>query len=128
MAEPVWLSRRIILMIHAELLAEHGGAPGIPAGGGGLIDLVLAKPRNLLAYTPTADTADLAACYLVGFCRGHAFVDGNKRVALAAAATFLLLNNAPLQASEADAYDFVIGVAEGRYAESDAAAWIRANC
>jgi death-on-curing protein len=127
MAEPRWLSRRVVLLIHAELLAEHGGAQGLPAGGGDLIELALAKPRNLLAYSPMADIAELAACYLVGFCRGHAFVDGNKRLALAATATFLILNDAPLKASEADAYEFVMGVAEGRYAETDAAAWIRTN-
>ena len=52
-------------------------------------------------------------------------MDGNKRVGFAAAATFLLLNGIRLTASEADAYDTVIGLIEGRLSEEEVAQWIR---
>jgi death-on-curing protein len=123
MPEPRWLTRLMVDAIHAELLLEHGGAAGIRAGGEDLIESALARPQNRFAYQPESDLADLAAAYLFGFLKNH----GNKRVAFAAAATFLLLNGTRLTAPEADAYERVLGLVEGRFTEAEAAAWIRAN-
>lgn len=125
MREPRWLSRLFVDAIHSELLLEHGGAPGIREGGEDMIESALARPRNRLAYEPDSDLADLAAAYLFGLTRNHGYIDGNKRVGFAAAATFLLLNGVRLTASEADAYETVIGVVEGRLSETDAGQWIR---
>jgi death on curing protein len=127
MQEPRWLTRLIVDAMHAELIAEHGGAPGVRAGGDDLIEGALARPRNRWAYQPESDLADLAAAYLFGLTKNHGYVDGNKRIGFAAAATFLLLNGLRLMATEPDAYDMVVGVAEGRYSEEEAAAWIRDN-
>jgi death-on-curing protein len=113
--------------IHAEMIREHGGSPGVRAGGDELIESALARPRHKYAYDPGADIADLAAAYLFGLAKNHGFVDGNKRVGFAAAATFLLLNGCGLTASEPDAYDAVIGVVEGTRTETELAGWIRAN-
>lgn len=127
MREPRWLTRLIIDTLHSELLLEHGGSPGIRDGGEDLIESALARPRNRLAYKPDADLADLAAAYLFGLAKNHGFVDGNKRIGFAAAATFLLLNGLRLTASEADAYDTVIGLVEGRLSEEDVAGWMRGS-
>lgn len=127
MEEPTWLTRLILDTIHSELLSEHGGAGGIRAGGDDLIESALARPRHKYACTPEADLADLAAAYLFGLTKNHGYVDGNKRVGFAAAATFLLLNGVRLTASEPEAYDVVIGVAEGRRTEDEVAAWVRAH-
>ena len=59
--------------------------------------------------------------------KNHGYVDGNKRIGFAAAATFLVVNGAPLNAPEADAYDAVIRVVEGTMSEEELAVWIRAN-
>jgi death on curing protein len=125
--EPRWLSRLVVDTIHSELLHEHGGAPGIRDGGDALIESALARPRNRLAYESASDLADLAAAYLFGLTRNHGYVDGNKRVAFAAATTFLLVNCWRLTASESAAYGAVIAVAEGQIAEGALAAWIRGN-
>ncbi len=125
MQEPRWITRLIADTIHSELIAEHGGAPGIRAGGEDLIEAALARPRNRFAYMPKSDLADLAAAYLFGFVKNHGYIDGNKRVGFAVAATFLVLNRVRLTASEPEAYDAVIGLAEGRYTEEDLARWIR---
>lgn len=85
------------------------------------------RPRQRFAYEPDSDLPALAASYLHGLAMNHGFVDGNKRVAFAAAATFLLWNGVRLTASEVDAYDAVIGLVEGRYSEPDIARWIRRN-
>ena len=113
--------------MHGELLREHGGAPGIRAGGDDLIESALMRPRQRYAYEPHSDLPTLAAAYLYGLAMNHGYVDGNKRVAFAAAATFLLWNGTRLNASEVDAYDTVVGLVEGRYSEREVARWIRAN-
>lgn len=125
MREPRWLTRLMIDTIHSELLREHGGSHGVRDGGENLIESALARPLNRLAYEPASDLADLAAAYLFGLVKNHGYMDGNKRVGFAAAATFLLLNGIRLMASEADAYDTVIGLIEGRLSEEEVARWIR---
>ena len=127
MGEPRWLTRSIVDAIHSELLLDHGGAAGVRAGGDDLLESALARPKNRLAYEPGSDLATLAAAYLFGLVKNHGYVDGNKRVGFAAAGTFLLLNGLRLTGSEADAYDAVMGAAEGRRTESDIADWFRAN-
>jgi death on curing protein len=125
--EPRWLTRLIVDAIHSELLLEHGGAAGIAAGGDDLLESALARPRNRLAYEPDSDLATLAAAYLFGLVKNHAYMDGNKRVGFAAAATFLWLNGWRLTASESDAYVAVIGTVEGSRTESEIADWLRKN-
>lgn len=125
MEEPRWLTRLVVDVIHSELLAEHGGAPGIRQGGDDLIESALARPRNRFTYAEDVDLAELAAAYLWGLAKNHGYVDGNKRVGFACAATFLRLNGVTLTASETEAYDAVIGLVEGRYSEEEIAGWIR---
>ena len=125
MAEPRWLSRKVLDVIHSELLSEHGGAVGVRAGGSDLINSALARPLNQFAYEPDTDLSSLAAAYLFGLVKNHGYVDGNKRVAFAAAATFLRLNGVTLTAPEAEAYEMVFGAADSRYSEEDLARWIR---
>jgi death-on-curing protein len=127
MDEPRSLTRRVVDMIHFELLQEHGGAPGVREGGDDLIESALVRPPNRFAYEPDSDLAALGAAYLFGLVKNHGYADGNKRVAFASAATFLRLNGLRLTASEPAAYDAVTGAADGRYSEADLAVWIRAS-
>lgn len=119
-----WLSRRAVLAIHAEQIAEHGGAPGLRDGG--LLDSALARPRHRAAYEKP-DTADLAAAYGFGLVRNHPFVDGNKRTGFIAAATFLLLNGCQIEASEGDVVIVFRQLADGALTEQQLADWFRAN-
>src|SRR3712207_4755354 len=109
------------------MISEHGGSSGVRAGGDDLIESALARPQNRYAYAEDVDLADLAAAYLFGLAKDHGFIDGNKRVAFSAAATFLLMNGMRLMAPEPEAYDAVINVVEGRWSEAATATWIRAN-
>lgn len=128
MEEPVWLNRLVVDTIHSELIAEHGGTPGIRSGGEDLIESALARLRHRFAYAPDADLAGLAASYLFGLAKNHGYLDGNKRVGFAVAATFLVLNGLRLTAGEPEAYDAMIAVVEDRIGEEECAVWIRANC
>jgi death-on-curing protein len=76
-----WLQREVILAVHEEQLAEHGGATGVRDEG--LMDSAPARPRHLAAYGEP-DHADLAAAYGYGLARNHPFIDGNKRTAFVA--------------------------------------------
>lgn len=55
-----------------------------------------------------------AAHLLFGIAANHAFVDGNKRVALKATGVFLMLNGLVLDGEDADVFNLVMDVAEGR--------------
>lgn len=87
MNEPIWVSERLVLMVHDMLLAEHGGLVGIRDHG--LLDSALAKPRQLYRYNPEASLYELATYYTFGLAKNHPFVDGNKRIAFSVTAIFL---------------------------------------
>ncbi len=125
MSQPwVWVQRDVLLAVHSETLAEHGGASGVRDLG--LYESALAKPQQLAAYGQ-ADAASLAAAYGCGLARNHPFVDGNKRTAFVAVLLFLALNGFELNASDADCVLVMLAVAAGDLPESDFADWLRAR-
>src|SRR5437762_1675004 len=122
MDEPVWLEEAAVHAIHQRQLAEHGGLPGVREPGS--LESALARPRQVYAYgDPPPDLAALACAYAGGFVRNHPFVDGNKRVALVAARTFLRLNGWDLVASAEEKYLAVVGLASREITEEEFAAW-----
>jgi len=124
MAEIVWLLEEAVRAIHSRQISEHGGRPGIRDEG--LLLSALARPQNLAAYgDPPPDLAALAASYAYGIARNHPFIDGNKRVALVAARTFLLINGGDLVASQEQKYVTFLRLAEGGLSEDELAGWIR---
>ncbi len=120
----VWIDPQVLLAVHEEQLAEHGGAAGMRDMG--LFDSALARPRNLAAYGKP-DVADLAAAYGVGIARNHPFIDGNKRTAFVAVELFLALNGAALMATDADCVLTMLAVAAGTLDEPAFAAWLRGH-
>jgi death-on-curing protein len=118
----VWLARDILLLLHAEGIAEHGGLPGLRDAG--LLDSALARPENLRAYHPEADRFQLAAAYAAGIVRNHPFADGNRRAAFVAAVTFLELNGIPTDLPEGEAIAAMLDLAAGDLPEEGLAAWL----
>ena len=117
-----WVDRRALLLLHADSLAEHGGAAGLRDEG--LLDSALARPLNLAAYGEP-DFAALAASYGVGLAKNHAVVDGNKRAAFLAVGLFLALNGQRLVAAQVEATATMLALAEGSLDEAGFADWIR---
>jgi death-on-curing protein len=117
-----WLNKRVLLLLHNESLAEHGGAGGLRDEG--LLDSALARPLNLSLYQQP-DVAALAAAYGVGLAKNHAFVDGNKRADFLAVGLFLAANGYRLQATQLDATLTMLSVASGEIDEATFANWIR---
>lgn len=116
-----WIAEAVVLAIHDEQLAEHGGLAGVRSPE--LLGSALARPRHLQDYGDPG-IADLTASYAFGIARNHPFVDGNKRTALVVAETFLLLNGYVLGATDADCVSTFLALAAGELAEQDLAAWI----
>ncbi len=119
-----WVNRQVLLLLHDESLAEHGGAPGVRDER--LLDLALARPVNLALYEQP-DVAQLAASYGVALAKNHAFIDGNKRAAFLAIGLFLAVNGYRLRATRADATLTVMDVAAGLTDEVALAQWIRTH-
>jgi len=123
MSEWKWIDRRVLLLLHDESLAEHGGAPGLRDEG--LLDSALSRPLNRVAYGDGPDAAALAAAYGVGLAKNHPFVDGNKRAAFLAVGLFAMVNGYKLTATQAEATLTMLAVAADEMSEAQFAAWLR---
>jgi death-on-curing protein len=119
-----WLAADVLLAVHEEQLAEHGGAAGVRDLG--LFESALARPQNLAAYGDP-DAAALAAAYGVGLAKNHPFTDGNKRTAFVAVELFLSLNGFDLVADDAACVLTMLAVAAGTVDEAAFAASLRAH-
>lgn len=115
-----------IIDLHGELLAEHGGAPGLRDRGA--LEAALARPHQIRAYAEAHVTVfDMAAAVCVSICRNHPFVDGNKRAGFMALGVILGMNGLFLDVSEREAADTVLALAAGEMAEQDFRDWVARN-
>jgi death on curing protein len=119
--EPDWIGLDLVLAIHDEQLAEHGGAVGVRDLG--LLQSALARPRNRQAYS-RASLATLAASYGRGIVSNHPFLDGNKRTSLVVAELFLILNGQLLVATDEVLAMTWLKLAAGSLSEKQLASWI----
>lgn len=124
MTEPNWLSDEIIIAIHDEQLAIHGGGVGLRDQG--MLASALERPVNKWSYE-NAGLPELAAAYAFGLAKNHPFIDGNKRTALLALYTFLYINGVDFIVPEADAAAAILALAAGEVDEEGLTRWIRDN-
>jgi len=121
MKEPIWLELTVVLAIHDEQLAEHGGQPGVRDFAA--LDSALSRPKRRYAHGNTS-LVELAASFAFGISRNHPFIDGNKRTSLVVAELFLSLNGVELSATDADCVATFLGLAAGELSEAQQAAWL----
>jgi death on curing protein len=115
-----------VLAIHADQIERYGGSLGIRDRG--LLESALAMPEATFSGSELHATPDeKAAAYLFHLVKNHPFVDGNKRVGLAVALTFLALNDILVGATDDELVDLVLGVAEGRRSKADVAVFLEAH-
>ena len=117
-----WLRQDVVVAMHSELIAEHGGRPGIRDAG--LLSSALARPQNQAAYGDSA-VFDLAAAYAFGIISNHPFVDGNKRTGFLAAYIFLYLNGWELMATEDETVAAVLALALKEMDEAGLSNWLK---
>lgn len=120
-----WITREIVLAVHARSLVDHGGADGVRDED--MLESAIARPQNLAAYG-ALELFDLAAGYAFGLAKNHPFVDGNKRTAYLSTYVFLGLNGWELDADEAEAAAITIDLAAGEVNEEEFALWLKINC
>jgi death-on-curing protein len=121
MKEPNWITKDILLAMHAELLNRFGGLSGIRDEG--LLDSALNRPKHLVSYgSPTF--FQMAASYSHGIVKNHSFLDGNKRTGLMSAYIFLGVNGWSLESPEEEAVLETLALAAGETSEEDYATWL----
>ena len=113
-----------VVELHRLVLAASGGATGIRDLGA--LESAVAQPRASFGGSDLHPTL-IEKTGALGFAlaQGHPFVDGNKRVAHAAMATFLLLNGADIAATVDEQEQLMLNLASGRLSRSDLVAWLR---
>lgn len=119
-----WLELGLVIAIHDEQLAIHGGLSGLRDGA--MLESALDRPRNKWSYE-NAELPELAAAYGYGIAKNHPFVDGNKRTSLLAIYTFLGINGIDFIVPEAEAAAMIFALAAGEVSEESLARWIRDN-
>lgn len=98
--------------------------------GGALLDSALALPRQTFGGQPLYRTIhDKAGVLLRSLIKNHSLLDGNKRMAMATTALFLLMNGHLLLPSSAEMVRFALEVAESEpdIDWRDVAKWMRQN-
>lgn len=122
MSSWTWVDPKVVIALHDEQIAEHGGQTGIRDRG--LLDSALARPVNKSGYDKPS-TADLAAAYGFGIAKNHPFMDGNKRTALVVTELFLNLNDFELKADDSSCLITFLALADGSLSEEELSAWIQ---
>ncbi|MEO6183643.1 MAG: type II toxin-antitoxin system death-on-curing family toxin [Verrucomicrobiota bacterium] len=109
MEHPEFLTRGIIDQLHADSLHNFGGSAGLRDEG--MILSALGSAENTWLYA-IGDLFEVAASYAFHIAEAQAFVDGNKRTAVATAMTFLTGNGVeiPVAADEV-IYQAMIAIA-----------------
>ena len=122
MSLPDFLTLDEVLHIHVRSLADHGGLAGVRDRG--LVESALAAAQNTLYYGQ-GDVFAIAASYAFHLAEAQAFLDGNKRTAVASALVFLAKNGAYAQPSKWELYLAMIQVAEKKLTKDDLATLFR---
>ena len=113
-----------ILEFHRELLESE-----IPVGDG-IRDMALLESA-VNAPFQTFDGQELvpglsgkAAKLLYGIAKNHAFVDGNKRIAVHAMEVFLIMNDVVLDYAIEEMETLVVGIADNTFSYEHVVNWI----
>lgn len=127
MKQPRFLTLEQILAIHADQIDRYGGSPGVRDIG--LLQSALAMPRASFAGDYLHPTPhEMAAAHLFHLTQNHPFIDGNKRIGLAAAIGFLGLNDVWLEAESSDLVEIVFRVARSEIGKPEIAVFLRSHC
>jgi len=117
-----YLDLEDVLHMHAVQIERFGGSPGVRDAG--LIEAALLRPQT--GYY--SDLIEESAAMWESLTMNHGFVDGNKRIGLAATYTFLALNGVRMTAGPDGLLLFIMSNLEaGTFTKDNLDAWLRAN-
>jgi death-on-curing protein len=108
-----FLTLEDVLALHDELIQHYGGASGLRDAG--LLEAALAMPQAGFGGQYFHEFPhEMGAAYLFHLVRNHAFIDGNKRAALACAILFFKINRVPYSITEEEVVELTLAAASGR--------------
>ena len=108
-----------VLSIHEDQIAQFGGSLGLRDVGA--LESALLRPQ--MGYYDGLNQE--AAAMMESLAMNHPFLDGNKRVAFFATATFLRLNGHFIDCDSREAYDHFMGLFEtNSFRFAELATWL----
>ena len=118
------LTRKQIILLHRDIIAQSGGSPEIRDEG--LLDSALNAPFQTFAgmelYPTIIEKASRLGYSLI---KNHAFVDGNKRIGAHTMLVFLTLNGIEIEYEDNDFIHLVLGVASGEISDVQLLEWLK---
>lgn len=121
--EPKFLTREQVEGRHQISLDRYGGSAGLRDEHGLLS--ALDAPLNDYFYGG-ADLFGIAAAYAFHIAQAQAYLDGNKRTAVASALVFLQINGVPTENVDSfSLHEALIAVAERRMTKAELAGQFR---
>lgn len=121
--QPIFLTAADVLQIHAHQIQMYGG--DVALRDLGLLQSAVAMPQAMFGGHYLHEfPAGMAAAYLFHIAKNHAFVDGNKRAALASSLVFLKLNGFELDAQDKQIEETVLAVACGHMSKDELGLWL----
>lgn len=121
-----YLTPQQVLFIHARLITETGGEHGLRDVG--LLESAVARPMAAFDGQDLYSTLfTKAAALMESLVLNHPFIDGNKRVAITAAALFLLRNGYRVVADNSEVERFTLHVVLNRPGLEIIADWFQTN-
>ena len=111
-----------VLAIHSMLIDEFGGTDGVRDFGA--LESAVFRPQTGYYEDPISE----AAALFESLIQNHPFLDGNKRVALAAADVHLRLRGLELGGDSMNHHRFIVGLMEAGALDWKAIdSWLREN-
>ena len=122
MNEPVFLSVQQTEALHDKAIREFGGTHGLRDRA--TLESAIFHPQNVFFYG-RVDLYDIAAAYAFHLAEAQAFLDGNKRVAVSAALTFLEANGIRTNQDSMPLYNAMISLGPKAMPKLELAALMR---
>ena len=119
-----YLSAQDILVMHAKLVDETGGAHGVRDLG--LLASLTERPKTSFGGKEIYKTIfEKAATYLESLAKYHVFIDGNKRTAITSCARFLYINGYGFAAKDGEIEKFVLKIIEKDLHVEEITRWVK---
>jgi death-on-curing protein len=121
-----YLSLTEILLLHARLIQQTGGAEGVRDLA--RLESAIARPQAKFGGADLyPDLWSKAAALMESLIQNHPFVDGNRRVGLTSAGILLERNGYSLSADNDQVFDFAMSVARGDVRHEEITRWLVEN-
>lgn len=118
------LSVSDIVLLHRKLIDQTGGSHGIRDSG--LVESALKRAQASFDGKDLYHTLESKiAAITYGLVNNHGFVDGNKRIGIAAMLLLLQINGYFLAYSQDDLIQLGLGIASDSVSEAEIIQWIQ---